>query len=564
MRIKTISGHYGTSYSLTHNNRTFVPHNVDPSRIAYDDFIVSAGAPVPSDFPEILDMNALWRHYRELNRMYWEEYRMEQQLLWEREREIRRRISQIEWSIMRLPEEDTLSALTFILLFPLLLTACVIAEECADIMTEDIRAERFLLKVEKDVYLQRQKSLRECLREHDREKGTKLLEQMDGMVQHSMSLVNRFQATPRFATIEEIYDKVFEPGFREFQYRQRKCRRYEGTYLEQIRERQQHSSKKAGRSEKTRSMNEALEIVFTIGDRDNTGYAAAPDDAHKAECLLRELNRHLLSMPNVCVVTSTELNTPGWQPPFRHGLILLNLTGHFDEETPGVHMTVIPYSRGCKRGPSAQPSLGRALTGMGYPSTWREVLDDEGNPILKKNKNGEIIYNQDGTPRTEKEPDKQGIIDWIEEQKLWLQKEMRERYGWQREYKGSHPRGNLSTPEYKVERARERTAELEQHLNEAIHNFMERTRYLSQTLEQSIEETLEQNPDMAVILNYLRICPDGRFEELLDEALRGTARIPEEERKKVKQQLSKMISDARDRAAQDSVAALANKCDLER
>lgn len=103
---------------------------------------------------------------------------------------------------------------------------------------------------------------------------------------------------------------------------------------------------------------------------------------------------------------------------------------HCDEATPGIHLTCIPYSRGCKRGPEVQAALGRAMTGMGYPSTWTDVLDENGERVPKRDKSGEVIHNADGTARYKQEPDRQGIIDWIEDQKRWIQNEMEWRYGW--------------------------------------------------------------------------------------------------------------------------------------
>ena len=32
MKQKTISGHYDTAYNIAHNNRTFIPRNVDERR----------------------------------------------------------------------------------------------------------------------------------------------------------------------------------------------------------------------------------------------------------------------------------------------------------------------------------------------------------------------------------------------------------------------------------------------------------------------------------------------------------------------------------------------------
>lgn len=182
--------------------------------------------------------------------------------------------------------------------------------------------------------------------------------------------------------------------------------------------------KKQNRNTKNRKTAEAVEFVIGIGDMDNTGYADAFQDAKKSETLLKDYCDHLVQQRNMCFVTTKELENPNWQPPFKHGLIILNLTVHCDEATPGIHLTCIPYSRDCKRGPAVQVALGRAMAGMGYPSTWRDVLDENGERIPKRTKDGKKIFNQDGTVRYRQEPDKQGVIDWIEEQKKWLQDEM--------------------------------------------------------------------------------------------------------------------------------------------
>ena len=230
-----------------------------------------------------------------------------------------------------------------------------------------------------------------------------------------------------------------------FQNKQRPCRRFNGTYLEQIRAGQHKTAKAKQQSKNTKSRKtaEAIEIVFTIGDKDNTGYAEAFVEAKCAEEILGDFCDHLLGQSNLCTVTTKELEDPNWGPPFKNGLIVVNLTVHADEATPGVHLTCIPYSCDCKRGPAVQASMGRALAGMGYPSTWKDSLDESGSRIPKRNKNGDIVYNLDGSIRYKQEPDKQGILDWIEEQKQWIQKEMKRRYDWDREYKGSHATGAL-------------------------------------------------------------------------------------------------------------------------
>ena len=111
------------------------------------------------------------------------------------------------------------------------------------------------------------------------------------------------------------------------------------------------------------------------------------------------------------------------------------------------------------------------MRGMGYLSTWTDVLDENGNKMPKCNKDKEIIYNKDGSVRYLQKPDKQGIIDWIEDQKNWIHREMLTRYGWEREYKGSHPRGNLSTPDYRAARAAERLQEFERKIQQIQAEF---------------------------------------------------------------------------------------------
>ena len=108
----------------------------------------------------------------------------------------------------------------------------------------------------------------------------------------------------RFATIEEIYNKVFEPSWREFQTKQRPCRRYNGTYLEWIREQKFKARTKATDVRyKDKAINEAYEVVFQIGNIDDTGYENALEDARKSENIMREVTEHILSKPYICVIT---------------------------------------------------------------------------------------------------------------------------------------------------------------------------------------------------------------------------------------------------------------------
>ena len=441
--------------------------------------------------------------------------------------------------------DDGISGIIALLFLPILLP-------CGIYMTyqrEKARQEYWTVKDElwlRDMEFKATKlSFREAIGEQDLAMGTAYLQLMDSVVRDMAQQANDHLAfadslsiddksPARCATLEDIYDKLYEPAFRTFQDKQRPCRRDNRTYLESIREgRAQESQKKQqSKNAKSRKVAEAIEIVFGIGDMDNTGYADALQDAKRAEVLLKDFCDHLLEDPNLCVVTTKELEDPNWKPPFRNGLIVLNLTVHCDEATPGVHLTCIPYSRGCKRGPSVQAALGRAMTGMGYPSSWTNALDKEGNPIPKRTRAGEFVYNQDGTIRYRQVPDKQGIIDWIEEQKRWIQNEMEKRYQWKREYKGAHARGNLSTPDYKVARAKERNATLEKAAREELNQYMVRVRNYSLELQSDVKQIYNDSTVLEKVMCYLQRCPEEAYQRIMNEVNGFWTRLVAEEEKK--------------------------------
>ena len=288
-------------------------------------------------------------------------------------------------------------------------------------------------------------------------------------------------------------------------------------------------------------MSEAIEIVFCLGDMDNTGYRSAPEDAAKSEALLHDFCDHLMMERHLCVVTTRELEDPNWKPPFKYGLLVLNITLHADEATPGVHLTCIPYASGFQRGPAVQPAMGKAFAGMGYPSTWKYVLDDQGQPIPKRDKQGNIIHNKDGSVRFKQEPAGQGIIDWIEDQKRWIQQEMVRRYQWDREYKGSHPRGNLTIPDYKAARAAERVRESEQKMYTTVQAYSQQIDELTDRLTAKIEESFTNTTEWEAIRRYLNACPEEDYQEILRRADEYIQSLPQEESRKAKQSLIEII-----------------------
>ena len=551
---KTISGHYDTAYNLAHNNRQFLPRNVDAERVCWNFYCVAAGQEAGTDWEEPHHISEFWRTYKELNDRYWSERSLARL---EAERECREKMERLRrYSRQLYPIPHSFAeALATMLLLPLLIP-CEIYLSYEQRKTaeafEKWKEEQWL----KDMSFQAsRRSLREALHQVDMVNGTRYLNIMDKIVSELGTIAEEKMTQPnmtqisKFATLEEIYSKLYEPTFQEFQQRQRPCRRFNGTYLEQIRQGQQKNrkAKQQSKNAKSRTTAEALEIVFTLGDMDNTGYANAYTDAKQAEALLGDFCDHLLAQPNLCCVTTKELETPNWQPPFQNGLIILNLTVHADEATPGAHLTCIPYSRNCSRGPKVQAAMGRALTGMGYPSTWRDALDEDGKRIPKKNKNGEILRNQDGSIRYQQIPVQQGIIDWIENQKTWLQKEMKRRYDWEREYKGSHPRGNLSTPDYQAARARERQEQYEQLLQSSIAQYQETVGGLSIALDEKVNDFFRNTTMQNMIEHYLRLCSDEEYEAVANRAADYINRLAVQENDKRYEGIMERIREAEGR-----------------
>ena len=187
---------------------------------------------------------------------------------------------------------------------------------------------------------------------------------------------------------------------------------------------------------------------------------------------------------------------------------------------------------------------------MGYPSTWKEVLDENGKLVPKKDRNGEIIHNKDGSVRYKKEPDGQGVIDWIEEQKKWIQKEMLRRYDRDREYKGSHIRGNLSIPDYRVARAKERQAKIEKQLETVLEKAEDHIMDLVSRLDGTIDGVWEEEPGN-IIAKYLQQCP-GEYDRILKQAKEYLDRLPMSEHKRARTALTALIKEAQLRTDSDS------------
>lgn len=252
MRSKTISGHYDTIFSIDHNNRTFVPKNVDQSCIPNNYNLICAGQEVQLDLNNPTCLRDFWGRYRELGSLYWEERTIAKTLEWERYQEHLRALRRISWFASSLPDNGV-EALVTLFLLPLLIPCGIyLSHEQQKIRDEweSGRTEQLIRDME---FKASQRSLRDALRSCDREHGTRFLKIMDSVVTEMSQIAGNLPVVAvlqeetnryRFATVEQIYSKVFQPAFETFQARQRPYRRYSGTYLEQIREKKNAAAQK--------------------------------------------------------------------------------------------------------------------------------------------------------------------------------------------------------------------------------------------------------------------------------------------------------------------------------
>ncbi len=246
-------------------------------------------------------------------------------------------------------------------------------------------------------------------------------------------------------SLQQVYEKLFAEGYREWREREIKKgrgKRFPETYYEKI--------------EQDKQKHLCYEIIWQIGDMRDTGFVYTPGDANRAQDLLDEFALYLLDLPEVCVVTKEELKDQDWKPPFEAGLIVHHMVYHGDENSPHIHMTYIPYTTNSTKGAPVQNAFAQTFKDLGYPTTMSQAVTETGELVWQKEENGNLI------PQMKR--NSYGGADWVETQKAVLQDMMLKKFGWERFYKGSNPRGNLQLSDYRREKAAEMAKEEERKL----------------------------------------------------------------------------------------------------
>ncbi|MBR5565980.1 MAG: hypothetical protein IKW08_07460 [Roseburia sp.] len=243
-------------------------------------------------------------------------------------------------------------------------------------------------------------------------------------------------------TLEQAYDKLFQESYEKWLEKERRKSRAKNapsTYYEKI--------------EQDKKKHLSYEVIWQIGDMDDTGYDTNPENAKNAEEILWNFAMRLMfDLPNVTFISKNKIEDPDWKPPFDAGIIITNFALNGDESTPHLHMTFVPYSDNCSRGQQTQNALSQTFARMGYKTTMKHAVD----------KNNELVWQntQDGK-KPQMVRDAFGAIEWIEEQKEWLAEQIEKRMNCERLFKGKNERGDLKLSDYRRERAAEKALEAE-------------------------------------------------------------------------------------------------------
>lgn len=131
---------------------------------------------------------------------------------------------------------------------------------------------------------------------------------------------------------------------------------------------------------------------------------------------------------------------------------------HGDENSPHIHMVYIPYTTNSSKGAPVQNAFAQTFKDLGYPTTMKQAVTKTGDLVWQKG--------EDGNLKPQMKRDRYGGADWVETQKAVLQEMMLKEFGWERFYKGSNPRGNLTLSDYRREKAAEMAKEEERKLED--------------------------------------------------------------------------------------------------
>lgn len=146
------------------------------------------------------------------------------------------------------------------------------------------------------------------------------------------------------------YEKIFGDALKEYNAKQKRADRKIDNYFHKLFGKEPSHEIIQG-DNKTKSF---YEFVVGIGDMHDTGYAANPEAAAKAEKCLKDF----INGNDKLGIKSFQERNPQ--------LYVFNAQLHADESTPHLHLDFIPFAEGYKKGMSRQQGYDKALQQMGY------------------------------------------------------------------------------------------------------------------------------------------------------------------------------------------------------
>lgn len=146
------------------------------------------------------------------------------------------------------------------------------------------------------------------------------------------------------------YEKIFGDALKEYNAKQKRADRKIDNYFHKLFGREPSHEIIQG-DNKTKSF---YEFVVGVGDMHDTGYAANPEAAAKAEKCLKDF----INGNDKLGIKSFQERNPQ--------LYVFNAQLHADESTPHLHLDFIPFAEGYKKGMYRQQGYDKALQQMGY------------------------------------------------------------------------------------------------------------------------------------------------------------------------------------------------------
>ena len=204
-------------------------------------------------------------------------------------------------------------------------------------------------------------------------------------------------------------------------------------------------------------------------------------------------------------------------------------------------MNYIPYTTNSSKGASVQNACAQTFKALGYPTTIKQAVTETGDLVWQKD--------EDGRFKPQMKRDRYGGADWVETQKAVLQEMMLKEFGWERFYKGSNPRGNLTLSDYLREKAAEMAMEEERKLEDIKDKVVTGQATIQAQVEQmeAMLESLDKGAEAERQLKSRIADKNTQLDEVLQDLTDKKSEVREQERKleRIKADADETIQKAR-------------------